>query len=141
MQQNNNNGWNRSFSLTNSARLSSINTTTISSPSLPLLPLVSSSIPSLLQTRFYPTSSSFSFSNNSIPPSSVPTTASHLFQPYPTLSRSSSHLNYIGYNRVSSSNKSINRARLTTTLWEDENTICYQVDCRGICVARRQGLY
>ncbi|KAJ2724067.1 hypothetical protein GGI07_002188, partial [Coemansia sp. Benny D115] len=29
------------------------------------------------------------------------------------------------------------RARLTTTLWEDEQTLVYQVDCRGICVARR----
>ncbi|KAI8884668.1 apses-domain-containing protein, partial [Backusella circina FSU 941] len=28
--------------------------------------------------------------------------------------------------------------RLTTTLWEDESTLCYQIDCRGICVARRQ---
>ncbi|KAJ1824301.1 hypothetical protein LPJ56_002846 [Coemansia sp. RSA 2599] len=31
------------------------------------------------------------------------------------------------------------RARLTTTLWEDEQTLVYQVDCRGICVARRHG--
>ncbi|KAJ1916083.1 hypothetical protein H4219_003984 [Mycoemilia scoparia] len=30
-----------------------------------------------------------------------------------------------------------NRARLTTTLWEDEQTIVYQVDARGVCVARR----
>ncbi|KAG1057037.1 hypothetical protein G6F43_001109 [Rhizopus delemar] len=30
------------------------------------------------------------------------------------------------------------RPRLTTTLWEDENTICYQVDIQGTCVARRQ---
>ncbi|KAJ1877571.1 hypothetical protein LPJ66_012075, partial [Kickxella alabastrina] len=29
------------------------------------------------------------------------------------------------------------RARLTTTLWEDEQTLVYQVDSRGICVARR----
>ncbi|KAJ1670972.1 hypothetical protein EV182_007896, partial [Spiromyces aspiralis] len=29
------------------------------------------------------------------------------------------------------------RARLTTTLWEDEQTIVYQVDARGVCVARR----
>ncbi|KAI9323281.1 transcription regulator HTH, apses-type DNA-binding domain-containing protein, partial [Dichotomocladium elegans] len=29
------------------------------------------------------------------------------------------------------------RAKLTTTLWEDEGTICYQVDANGICVARR----
>ncbi|KAI9225694.1 MAG: transcription regulator HTH, apses-type DNA-binding domain-containing protein, partial [Piptocephalis tieghemiana] len=30
------------------------------------------------------------------------------------------------------------RPRLTTTLWEDENTVCYQVDAKGVCVARRQ---
>ncbi|KAI7902976.1 transcription regulator HTH, apses-type DNA-binding domain-containing protein [Cokeromyces recurvatus] len=32
----------------------------------------------------------------------------------------------------------IGRPKLTTTLWEDEGTICYQVDANGICVARRQ---
>ncbi|KAI9269231.1 transcription regulator HTH, apses-type DNA-binding domain-containing protein [Phascolomyces articulosus] len=31
----------------------------------------------------------------------------------------------------------IPRPKLTTTLWEDEGTICYQVDANGICVARR----
>lgn len=31
------------------------------------------------------------------------------------------------------------RPKLTTTLWEDEGTICYQVDANSICVARRQG--
>ncbi|KAI8333558.1 transcription regulator HTH, apses-type DNA-binding domain-containing protein, partial [Chlamydoabsidia padenii] len=33
---------------------------------------------------------------------------------------------------------STNRLKITTSLWEDEGTICYQVDARGICVARRQ---
>ncbi|KAI9478560.1 MAG: hypothetical protein EXX96DRAFT_571372 [Benjaminiella poitrasii] len=32
----------------------------------------------------------------------------------------------------------VGRPKLTTTLWEDEGTICYQVDANGICVARRQ---
>lgn len=31
------------------------------------------------------------------------------------------------------------RPRITTSLWDDEGTVCYQVDVRGICVARRQG--
>lgn len=31
------------------------------------------------------------------------------------------------------------RPKLTTSYWEDEGTICYQVDARGFCVARRQG--
>ncbi|KAI8368351.1 transcription regulator HTH, apses-type DNA-binding domain-containing protein [Choanephora cucurbitarum] len=30
------------------------------------------------------------------------------------------------------------RPRITTSLWDDEGTVCYQVDVRGICVARRQ---
>lgn len=29
------------------------------------------------------------------------------------------------------------RHRVTTTLWEDEGTLCFQVDARGVCVARR----
>jgi hypothetical protein len=31
------------------------------------------------------------------------------------------------------------RPKLTTTLWEDERTVCFQVDANGICVARREG--
>ncbi|ORX43182.1 hypothetical protein DM01DRAFT_1313125 [Hesseltinella vesiculosa] len=30
------------------------------------------------------------------------------------------------------------RPKITTSLWEDEGTVCYQVDANGICVARRQ---
>ncbi|KAI8890643.1 apses-domain-containing protein, partial [Backusella circina FSU 941] len=30
------------------------------------------------------------------------------------------------------------RPRITTSLWDDEGTLCFQVDARGICVARRQ---
>ena len=33
----------------------------------------------------------------------------------------------------------ITRPKLTTSIWEDQSTICFQVDARGICVARRQG--
>ncbi|GAN02355.1 hypothetical protein MAM1_0020d01798 [Mucor ambiguus] len=133
-QQNDSNGWDRSLSLTNNTRLSSINTTTASSPSLPPLPPVPST-PSLLQSRFYPTSSS----TNTMPPPPAPSSTSHLFQPYPALSRSNSYLGHSEFaSRTSGSHKPLSRPRLTTTLWEDESTICYQVDCRGICVARRQ---
>ncbi|KAI8992478.1 hypothetical protein BDB01DRAFT_778597 [Pilobolus umbonatus] len=64
--------------------------------------------------------------NNSLP---------NLYEPY-TLSRSHLHSSLI--NNDSPLKKILTRARLTTTLWEDENTLCYQVDSRGICVARRQ---
>ncbi|KAI8058954.1 transcription regulator HTH, apses-type DNA-binding domain-containing protein [Gilbertella persicaria] len=30
------------------------------------------------------------------------------------------------------------RPKVTTNLWEDENTLCFQVDAKGVCVARRQ---
>lgn len=30
------------------------------------------------------------------------------------------------------------KPRVTTTLWEDEGTLCFQVEARGICVARRE---
>lgn len=33
----------------------------------------------------------------------------------------------------------ISKPKLTTTVWEDEGTLCYQVDAKGVCVARRQG--
>jgi protein SOK2 len=31
------------------------------------------------------------------------------------------------------------KPRVTATLWEDEGSLCYQVEARGICVARREG--
>ena len=30
--------------------------------------------------------------------------------------------------------------RVTATLWEDEGSLCFQVEARGICVARREGM-
>lgn len=39
---------------------------------------------------------------------------------------------------VSPSSASISRPKVTTTLWEDEGTLCFQVEARGVCVARRE---
>lgn len=33
------------------------------------------------------------------------------------------------------------KPRVTATLWEDEGSLCFQVEARGICVARREGKY
>lgn len=119
-----------------------------SSPSLPTLPPVTSST-SLLQSRYYPSSTpSSSSSNNTSSYTPLPSSSS-FYQPYPTsmlprsnsasaLSSSSSGSGSL-YRPSSLVTKPITRPRLTTTLWEDESTLCYQVDCRGICVARRQG--
>jgi len=30
------------------------------------------------------------------------------------------------------------KPRVTATLWEDEGTLCFQVEVRGVCVARRE---
>lgn len=39
---------------------------------------------------------------------------------------------------VAAAAMSYSRPKLSTTIWEDEGTVCYQVDAKGICVARRQ---
>ena len=31
------------------------------------------------------------------------------------------------------------KPRVTATLWEDEGSLCFQVEAKGICVARREG--
>ena len=33
------------------------------------------------------------------------------------------------------------KPRLTATLWEDECTLCFQVEAHGVYVARREGKY
>ena len=31
--------------------------------------------------------------------------------------------------------------RVTATLWEDEGSLCFQVEAKGVCVARREGMH
>jgi protein SOK2 len=33
------------------------------------------------------------------------------------------------------------KPRVTATLWEDEGSLCFQVESKGVCVARREGQY
>lgn len=33
------------------------------------------------------------------------------------------------------------KPRVTATLWEDEGSLCYQIEARGVCVARREGMF
>ncbi|GES73977.1 apses-type HTH transcription regulator [Rhizophagus clarus] len=58
----------------------------------------------------------------------------------PTMMTTSHLDNSVGYSAAASSlaQGHTPRPKLTTTIWEDEQTLCYQVDARGICVARRQ---
>jgi hypothetical protein len=103
--------------------------------SMPILPLptihpsTSSGPCPVLQSRYH-------YSN--------PTTSSSssLYQPYPRgvmRSNSSRSLNSYDGSLPIHTSRMLNKPRLTTTLWEDESTLCYQIDSRGICVARRQG--
>jgi hypothetical protein len=32
------------------------------------------------------------------------------------------------------------KPRMTATLWEDEGSLCFQVEAKGVCVARREGM-
>lgn len=32
------------------------------------------------------------------------------------------------------------KPRVTATLWEDEGSMCFQVEAKGVCVARRDGM-
>lgn len=45
--------------------------------------------------------------------------------------------NWIGVGRPLM-NQTPAKPRITTTFWEDENTVCYQVEARGISVSRRE---
>ena len=31
------------------------------------------------------------------------------------------------------------KPRVTATLWEDEGSLCFQIEAKGVCVARREG--
>ena len=33
------------------------------------------------------------------------------------------------------------KPRVTATLWEDEGSLCFQVEAKGVCVARREGTW
>lgn len=33
------------------------------------------------------------------------------------------------------------KPRVAATLWEDEGSLCFQVEANGVCVARREGEY
>lgn len=32
------------------------------------------------------------------------------------------------------------KPRVTATLWEDEGSLCFQIEAKGVCVARREGM-
>jgi hypothetical protein len=75
---------------------------------------------------------SFQQPNNTI---AFPATTPPLPTPQSNRAQESPHPMY----RSSTTQLTYSRPKLSTTIWEDEGTVCYQVDAKGICVARRQG--
>jgi hypothetical protein len=78
-----------------------------------------------------------------------PTNLSWNTSPPPPLPPPSRHNSFSGYpsNSLLNNNSQLphmatpmQRPKLTTTVWEDEGTLCYQVDAKSVCVARRQGM-
>ncbi|KAI8357879.1 transcription regulator HTH, apses-type DNA-binding domain-containing protein [Choanephora cucurbitarum] len=74
-------------------------------------------------------------------------TKSNVMKPLPTLYPAPTATTFMSHSDIHSYQPSTayqkasigsSRPRLTATLWEDENVTYYQIDCRGICVARRQ---
>lgn len=47
---------------------------------------------------------------------------------------------YTGYDTTGQMAPPGMKPRVTATLWEDEGSLCFQVEARGICVARREGM-
>lgn len=45
---------------------------------------------------------------------------------------------YSGYDTTGQVSPAGMKPRVTATLWEDEGSLCFQVEARGICVARRE---
>ncbi|CAO0800702.1 unnamed protein product [Mucor circinelloides] len=74
---------------------------------------------------------------------SSPSSSSHHHHQHQQQQQQQQSTSYSAYGMTSSMpsqarHSLVARPKLTTTLWEDEGTICYQVDANGICVARRQ---
>ena len=53
--------------------------------------------------------------------------------------QSASPYSYSGYDSTGQNAPPGTKPRVTATLWEDEGSLCFQVEARGICVARREG--
>lgn len=47
---------------------------------------------------------------------------------------------YVGFDTTGQQPPPGMKPRVTATLWEDEGSLCFQVEARGICVARREGI-
>lgn len=70
-------------------------------------------------------------------PPSVPNPLSASVLPLPSVANQ----NYQGFDSTGQIAPPGMKPRVTATLWEDEGSLCFQVEAKGICVARREGTF
>lgn len=59
--------------------------------------------------------------------------------PLPGVGQGPMQTQYTGFDTTGQQPPPGMKPRVTATLWEDEGSLCFQVEARGICVARREG--
>jgi enhanced filamentous growth protein 1 len=67
-----------------------------------------------------------------------PENTNHSVASVPSPSMGQSGAYYQNHMAAHNSTTMAHRPKVTTTLWEDEGTLCFQVEARGVCVARRE---
>lgn len=87
----------------------------------------------------------YSYSNGLTSPQSAPPAVSAPMGPASVLplpgvpNQGGMQPGYQGYDTTGQVAPPGMKPRVTATLWEDEGSLCFQVEARGICVARREG--
>lgn len=77
------------------------------------------------------------------PPAPPPSVSNPMGNPstvLPSIPGVAGQAQYVGFDTTGQQPPPGMKPRVTATLWEDEGSLCFQVEARGICVARREGI-
>lgn len=75
------------------------------------------------------------------PPAAPPSVSNTMGNPstvLPSIPGVAGQAQYVGFDTTGQQPPPGMKPRVTATLWEDEGSLCFQVEARGICVARRE---
>ncbi|KAL7793602.1 hypothetical protein V8C37DRAFT_409576 [Trichoderma ceciliae] len=75
------------------------------------------------------------------PPAAPPSVSNPMGNPstvLPSIPGVAGQAQYVGFDTTGQQPPPGMKPRVTATLWEDEGSLCFQVEARGICVARRE---
>lgn len=75
------------------------------------------------------------------PPAPPPSVSNPMGNPstvLPSIPGVAGQAQYVGFDTTGQQPPPGMKPRVTATLWEDEGSLCFQVEARGICVARRE---